>query len=89
MKSADFDVDNFIEIDEAGPKEEHQACQLCLVDSELEKGRHRVFSFAMSNFDNSLFNKNLDLVFKRLKCAAKVHPAFRFVLKNVEDGLYR
>ena len=82
-------MDNLIEDDEADTKEEHQANQLCLVDSELEKGRHRIFNFAMSNFDKPLIQKNLDLVFKRLKCAAKVHLAFRFVLKNVEDGLYR
>ena len=60
-----------------------------LVDSELEKGRHRVFNFAMSTFDNSLINQKLDLVFKGLKCAAKVNLAFGFVLTNVEDGSCR
>ena len=40
----------------------------------------------MSTFDNSLINKKMDLVFKGLKCAAKVNLAFGVVLKNVEDG---
>ena len=40
----------------------------------------------MSTFDNSLINKKLDLIFRGLKCAAKVNLAFSFVLKNVEDG---
>ena len=43
----------------------------------------------MSTFDNSLINEKLDLVFKGLKCAAKVNLAFGFVLKNVEDGSCR
>ena len=87
--STEFDVNNFLEDDDAELMEELQACQHFLVDSELEKGRHRVFLFAMSTFDNSLINKKLDLVFKGLNCAAKVNLAFGFVLKNVEDGLCR
>ena len=89
MKSAEFDVSNLLEDDDADLKEELQACQHFLVDSELGKGRHRVFNFAMSTFDNSLINKKLDLVFKGLECAAKVNLAFGFVLKNVEDGSCR
>ena len=42
MKSAEFDVSNLLEDDDADLKEELQACQHFLVDSELEKGRHRV-----------------------------------------------
>ena len=89
MKSAEFDVSNLLEDDDADMKEELQACQHFLVDSELEKGRHRVFNFAMSTFDNSLINKKLDLVFSGLKCAAKINLAFGFVLKNVGDGSCR
>ena len=89
VKSAEFDVSNLLEDDEADLKEELQACQHFLVDSELQKGRHRVFNFAMSTFDNSLINMKLDLVFKGLECAAKVNLAFGFVLKNVQDGSCR
>ena len=86
MESAEFDVSNFLQDDNADLKEELQACQPFLVDSELEKGRHRVFNFTMSTFDNSLINQKLNLVFKGLECLAKVNLAFGFVLKNVEDG---
>ena len=89
MKSAELDVTNLLEDDDADLKEELQACQYFLVDSELERGRHRVFNFAMSTCDNSLTIKKLDLVFNGLKCAAKVNLAFGFVLKNVEDGSCR
>ena len=86
MKSPEFDVNNLVEDDDADLKEELQACQHFLVDSEFEKGRHRVFNFAMSTFDNSLIIEKLNLVFNGLKCAAKINLAFGFVLKNVEDG---
>ena len=89
MKSAEFDVSNFLEEENADLKEELQAFQHFLIDSELEKGRHRVFNFAMSTFDNSLIDKKLDLVFEGLECAAKVNFAFGFVLKNVKDGSCR
>ena len=89
MKSAELDVSDLLEDDDAYLKEEFQACQHFLVDSELEKGRHRVLNFAMSTFDNSLIFKKLDLVFNGLKCAAKVNLAFGFVLKNFEDGSCR
>ena len=89
MKSAEFDVSNLLGDDDADLKEELQAFQHFLVDSELEKGRHRVFNFAMSTFDNSLINQNMELIFKGLECAAKVNLAFGFVLKNVEDGSCR
>ena len=89
MKSVEFYVRNLLEDDDADLKKELQACQHFLVDSELEKGRHRVFNFAMSTFDNSLIKQTLDLVFKGLECAAKVNLAFVFVLKNIEDGSCR
>ena len=37
----------------------------------------------------SLFSDKLDYLFKELKCAAKVHFALGFVLKNIEDGMCR
>ena len=82
-------MSNLLEDEDADLKEELQACQHFLNDSELEKGRHRVFNFAMSTFDISLINKKLDLVFNGLKCPAKFNLAFGFVLKNVEDGSCR
>ena len=58
MRSAELDKNNFLEDDDTDLKEELQPCQHFPVDSELEKGRHRVFSFAMSTLDNSLIIKN-------------------------------
>ena len=86
MKSAKLDVSNLLEDDDSDLKEELQACQHFLIDSELEKGRHRVFNFTMSTVDTFLINKKLELAFNGLKCAAKVNLAFGFVLRDIEDG---
>ena len=90
IKTSNLDMDTLLEgIDDAELKEELNACNHFLVDSELEKGRHCVFNFAMSSFNNSFLNDKLDHVINQLKCAAKVNLAFGFVLKNIEDGTCR
>ena len=71
MKSGEFDVNNLLEGDDADLNEKFRACQLFLVDCELEEREYRVFNFTMSTADNSLFNKKLDLVLKGLECAVK------------------
>ena len=43
----------------------------------------------MLSFDMSLLNDKPDYVFKELKCAAKVNFEIGFVLKNIEDGMFR
>ena len=74
-------------VDDQNLREELESCKHFLTDTELENGRHRVFNFAMSSFDMSSLNNNLDYVFKVLKYAAKVNFAFGFVLKNIQDGM--
>ena len=66
-----------------------EAWKQFLADTEMENGSHGNFNFAMPAFDITLFNDEVDYVFKELKCAAKVNLAFRFVLKNYEDGMSR
>ena len=77
------------DVDEQSLGEDSESCKHFLTDTEIENGRHRVFNFAMSSFDNSLLNDKLGYVFKQLKCAAKVNLAFGFVLKIIEDGVCR
>ena len=85
-----IDVEDIVgAVDDQSLREELESCKHFLTDIEMENGRHRVFNFAMSSFDVSFLNDKLDYVFKELKCAAKVNPAFGFVLKNVEDGMCR
>ena len=74
-------------VDDQNSREEFEPCKYFLADTEMEKGKHRVFNFVMSSFHMSLLNVKLDYVFKEVNCAAKVTRAFGFVLKNIEDGM--
>ena len=69
--------------------EELPSCQYFLVDSELERARHKVFNYAVETLKETILNEKLDHFFNNLKCAAKVNLAFCFILKNLEDGGFR
>ena len=88
--ASNIDVEDVVgDVDGQSLREELESCKHFLSDTEMENGRHRVFSFAISSFDFSLLNDKLDYVFRELKCAAKVNIALGFVLKNIEDGMCR
>ena len=88
--ASNIDVEDIVgDVDDQKLGEKLDSCKHFLTDTEMENGRHRVFKFAMSSFDISLLNNELDYVFKELKCAAKVNLAFGFVLKNFEEGMCR
>ena len=65
------------------------ACQHFLTDTEIENGRHKVFSLQFSKLDPNLDNEKLDQFFEKLDCAAKINIALGFVLRNIETGEYR
>ena len=70
-------------------REELRSCQHFLVDSELEKTKHKVFDYAVETLNETILNEKLDHFLNNLKCAAKVNLAFGFVLKFIEDGRFR
>ena len=60
-------------------KEELSACQLFLVDTETENGRHKVINFQMSKLDTKIINDKLEEVFDKLDSASKLNIALGFV----------
>ena len=70
-------------------REEFRSYQHFLVNSELERARHKVFNYAVETLNESIVNEKLDHFFNNLKCAAKVNLAFGFILKNREDRGFR
>ena len=70
-------------------REEMRSCQQFLVDSELERARHKVFNYAVETLNETIVNEKLDLFLNNLKYAAKVNLAFGFILKNIEDGGFK
>ena len=70
-------------------REELLSCQHFLVDSELERARHKVFNYAIENLKAETVEEKPNHLFNNLKCAAKVNLAFGFILRTIEDGGFR
>ena len=66
-------------------KEEHNACQHFLVDTEMENERHKVFNFQMSQLDTKTINEKFEKILNKLDSAAKINIA----LQNIETGEYQ
>ena len=88
--SSNIDVEDIMgDVDDQGLREELHSCKHFLVDSELQKGRHSVFNFAVNNLTARVIEEKLDRVLDKLKCVAKLNLALGFILKNFEDGKFR
>ena len=75
--------------DDQSLREELQSCKHFLVDSEIQKTRDSVFSFAVNNLTAQVIAEKLDRVLVKLKCVAKLTLALGSILKNIEDGNFR
>ena len=53
-------------------RDELNTCHHFLTDTEIENGRHKAFNFQLSKLDPTLGNEELDQVFEKLDCAAKI-----------------
>ena len=60
-----------------------------LVDSELEKTRHKTFSNAMQNIKTTIINGTEGKFFNNIKRAIRLNQAFGFILKEIEDERFR
>ena len=88
--ASNIDVEDIVgDVDDQSLREELQSCRHFMVDSEIQKGRHSVFNFAVNNLTTQVIEEKLDRVLDKLKCAAKLNLALGFILKNIEDGKFR
>ena len=86
----DVDVEHKVEgVQDHRLREELRSCQHFLVDSERGRARHKVFNYAKETLNETIVNKKLDHFFNNLKCAAKLNLAFGYILKSIEDGVFR
>ena len=86
-ETRDVDVKHIMgDVEDQSLREELRSCQRFLVDSELERARHKVFNYAVETLNETNVNEKLDHFFNNLKYAAKMNLAFGFILKNIEDG---
>ena len=83
----DVDVEHIVgNLEDHKLRKELRSCQHFLVDSELERARHKVFKYPVETLNETMVNEKL---FKNLKCAVKMILPFGFNLKNIEDGWFR
>ena len=88
--AGNIDVEDIVgDVDDQRLREELQSCKHFLVDSEIQKGSHSVFNFAVNNLTAQVIEEKLDRVLDKLKCVAKLNLALGFILKNIEDGKFR
>ena len=88
--ASNIDVQDIVgDVDDQSLREELQSCRHFLVDSEIQKGRHIVFNFAVNNLTAQVIEEKLDRVLDKLKCAAMPNLAHGFISKNIEDGKFR
>ena len=58
-----IDVEDIMgDVDDQGLREELHSCKHFLVDSEIQKGRHSVFNFAVNNLTAQVIEEKLDRV---------------------------
>ena len=86
----DVDVEHIVgDVEDHRLREELLSSQHFLVDSELERARHKVFNCSIEKLNAEIADRKLDHFFNNFKCAAKVNLIFGFILKNIEDGGFR
>ena len=89
-KTANVDPeDNINEIDDANLERKLRSSQHFLVDSEIERARHKVFNYAVEALSETILNEKFENFFNNSNCAAKLNLVFGFTLKNKEDGGFR
>ena len=89
-RTRDVDVEHIVgDVEDHRLREVLRSCQHFLVESELERARHKVFNYAVETLNKTIVNEKLDYFFNISKCAAKANLAFGFIVKNIEDGGFR
>ena len=79
----DVNLEHIVEdVEDHRLREELRCCQHFLVDSELERARHKLFNYAVETLNETIVNEKFDQFFNKLNCARKANEAFGFILKK-------
>ena len=70
-RTTDVDLEHIVgDVEDHSLREELRSCQHFLMDSELERARHKVFNYAVETLNETIVNEKLNQFFNNLKCAA-------------------
>ena len=82
-RTKDVNVEHIVgDVKDHRLREELRSCEPFLVDSKLERVRHKVFNYAVETLNEIIVNEKLDHFFNNLKKAANVNLAFGFTFKK-------
>ena len=73
----DVDVEHIVEdVEDHSVREELPSCQHFLVDSELDRARHKVFNYAVETLNATIVNKKPDHFFQQFEMCSKSESGF-------------
>ena len=75
----DVDVEHVVgDFEDYRLREKLRSCQHFLVDSELEKARHKAFNYAVEALNETIVNEKLDQIFQQFEMWSKSESGFWF-----------
>ena len=78
-RTRNVDVEHIIGVVEGHRlREELHFCQHFLVDSEIERARHKVFNYAVETLNERIVNEKLDQFFQQFEMCSKSESGFWF-----------
>ena len=84
-RNVDVDVEHIVgNVEDHTLREELPSCQHFLVDSELERARHKVFNYAVETLNGAIVNKKLDYFFQQFELCSKSESGFWFHFGKTE-----
>ena len=73
-RTRDVDAEYIVrDVENHSLREELHSRQHFLMDSELERARHKVFNYAVETLNETIVNEKLENFLNNLKCAALVN----------------
>ena len=64
------------DVEDHSLREELRSCQHFLVDSELERARHKVFNYAVETHNETIVNEKFDHFFQQFEMCSKSESGF-------------
>ena len=82
-RTREVDVERIVgDVEDHKLREELRSCQNFLVDSELERARHKVFNYAVETLNETTVNEKLDHFFQQFEMCSKNECGFWFHFGN-------
>ena len=82
-ETRDVDVEHIVaEVEDHILREELRSCQHLLVDSELQRARHKVFTHPVETFNETIVNEKLDHFFHNSEKCSKGESGFWFLFEK-------